>query len=183
MIETSWLGASASSVLSMLVSTLGIYVALLLFTRLSGLRSFSKMSSFDFAITVALGSILASTVLSKNPALLTGVGALAVLYLIQYVVARGRRTSPWVKRLVDNEPRVLMAGEDILAHNMRAARITEGDLNSKLRLAGITHRAQVLAVVMESTGDVSVMRRGEDIDPRLFQDVRDAERIPGVPSR
>lgn len=182
MIESSWLWAGTSSVLSMLVSALGIYAALLLFTRLSGLRSFSKMSSFDFAITVALGSILASTILSKNPALLTGAAALAALYLIQYGVARGRRTSAWVEQVVDNEPRVLMAGDRVLAHNMRAARITEGDLNSKLRLAGITHRTQVLAVVLESTGDVSVMRRAEDIDPRLFRDVRDADRIPGVQS-
>jgi uncharacterized membrane protein YcaP (DUF421 family) len=136
------------------------------------------MSSFDFAITVALGSILASTILSKNPALLTGAAALAVLYLIQYLVARGRRVSPWIERLVDNEPRVLMAGDEILHANMSAARLTEGDLNSKLRMAGITQREQVLAVILESTGDVSVLRRGGGFDPRLFQDVRDADRIP-----
>ena len=182
MIDSSWLWSGATSVLSMLVSALGIYIALLLLTRASGLRSFSKMSSFDFAITVAFGSILASTMLAKNPALATGAGALAALYLIQYLVARGRRASRWVEHPVDNEPRVLLAGENVLTENMTAARITRGDLNSKLRLAGITHPNQVLAVILESTGDVSVLRRGEAVDARLFEDVRDADRIPGPSS-
>ncbi|MGB7755341.1 MAG: YetF domain-containing protein [Salinisphaera sp.] len=177
MIDSDWMWSGTSAVLSMLVSAFGIYIALLVLTRLAGLRSFSKMSSFDFAITVALGSILATTILSKSPALTTGALALAWLYLIQYGVARGRRLFPWVERLVDNEPIVLMAGEQVLSANMSTARITRGDLNSKLRLAGITHPDQVLAVILESTGDVSVLRRGEPVDPRLFEDVRDSDRI------
>ena len=118
----------------MLVSALGIYAALLLCTRLSGLRSFSKMSSFDFAITVAFGSIVASTLLAESPALVTGVGGLVVLFLIQAITAFARRRSYRIERLVGNEPLLLMAGPDLLPANLDAARVTVDDIRAKLRL-------------------------------------------------
>jgi uncharacterized membrane protein YcaP (DUF421 family) len=51
-------------------TALGFYLVLMLFARLMGLRSFSNLSSYDFAMTVAIGSILASTILSDSPSLL-----------------------------------------------------------------------------------------------------------------
>ncbi len=177
MINMQWFTTSGSALLSTLLSALGIYVALLLFTRLAGLRSFSKMSSFDFAITVAFGSVVASTLLSKTPALPIGVFGLAVLYAIQFVVSRGRRVSRRITALVDNKPRLLMIGNQIQHEHMNAARVTELDLKSKLRAAGITHPDQVLAVVMESTGDFSVMETGKKVDPEIFSDVAGVERL------
>lgn len=180
MINVDWITTSGSAMVSMCLTAIVIYVALLLFTRLSGLRSFSKMSSFDLAITVTVGSILASTILSKTPSLLTGVLALALLYAIQYGVATCRRMSAQTERIIDNEPLVLMAGSEILSANLDTARVTEGDLNSKLRMAGISRYDEILAVILETTGDVSVLRRGKSVDASLFKDVRDRERIPGV---
>ncbi|RJS91165.1 DUF421 domain-containing protein [Salinisphaera sp. Q1T1-3] len=177
MIDSDWFTAGLSGLVSMTVSAIVIYIALLLFTRLSGLRSFSKMSSFDFAITVAFGTILASTLLSRSPALLTGIVALGLLYLIQYGVARARRADAGFARLVDNEPLLLMAGSELLTDNLSTARLTEDDLNSKLRLAGLANREEVLAVTLESTGDVAVIKKGQTIDPQLFAQVRDGQRL------
>ncbi|GAB3686121.1 DUF421 domain-containing protein [Salinisphaera aquimarina] len=173
----NWIAASGSSLIMVLISGLGIYIALMLFTRIAGLRSFSKMSSFDFAITIAFGSVIASTLMAESPPLATGVFALAVLYTIQYAVSRARRASPLVERVVDNEPLVVMVGPDVLSANLDEARMTLGDLKSKLRMAGVTHRDQVLVVVMESTGDVSVLKRVDRVDPWLFDQVRGAETL------
>lgn len=164
-----------------LVSGLGIYLALLLFTRLAGLRSFSKMSSFDFAITVAFGSVIASTLLTEEPSLLAGGAGLGVLYLMQYGVSRVRRLSPLVERAVDNEPLLVMVGAEVLSDHLDEARMTEDDLRSKLRMAGVTHPDQVLAVVMESTGDVAVLKSGGRVAPWIFQGIRGAERLPVTP--
>lgn len=175
--DWSWITTSTSSLLMVLISGIGVYIALLLFTRLAGLRSFSKMSSFDFAITIAFGSVIASTLMAKTPPLITGIFALAVLYGIQFVVSRTRRAFPAVEQLVDNEPLILMVGHDVLSDNLDTARMTVEDLKSKLRMAGITHRDQVLTVVMESTGDVAVIKHGDAIDPWLFDSIRGAEKI------
>ena len=84
--QSSWLAGDLGSLIGVVVSGLVIYAALMLFTRLVGLRSFSKMSGFDFAITVALGSVIASTLLNDKPPLVTGIVGLAVLYGIQYTI-------------------------------------------------------------------------------------------------
>lgn len=176
-IDWQWITTTGTTLFMVLVSGIGIYLALLALTRLTGLRSFSKMSSFDFATTVAFGSIIASTLLAKNPPLASAAFGLAVLYGLQYTVSRARHSSRRIQHLVDNEPLLLMAGETILRDNLRAARVTEDDLRSKLRLAGVTDRSQVLAVVFETTGDCSVLCRGEVVDPWLLSQVRGAEHM------
>lgn len=180
MIDPSWINTSGTAILMVLLTALGIYASLILFTRLSGLRSFSKISSFDFAITVGIGTILAGTLLNRNPPLLQGIVALGVLYGIQFVVTVLRRRSRLVRHLVDNEPILLMAGEEVLEENLGTAGVTRDDLRAKLREANVIHRTQVRAVVMESTGDISVLHagpEGPELDLELLSGVRGVERL------
>lgn len=135
------------------------------------------MSSFDFAITIAFGSIVASTLLTKNPPLFAGAFGLAALFGIQYLVSNSRRFSAAAERLVDNVPIVVMEGEKVLSDHLDETRLTEEDLKSKLRLAGVTSRQQVLAVILETTGDVSVIKKSDDISPWLFEGIRGAEHL------
>lgn len=177
MIDWTWIEIGGTAILMILLSGIGIYAVLLLLTRLAGLRSFSKMSTFDFAITVAFGSLIASTLVAREPSLLAGAFGLAVLYGIQYVFSKARRHFRLFETLVDNEPLLLMAGSEILSEHLDRARVTEEDLKSKLRMAGIMHPNQVLAVVLETTGDVSVIRKGDEVDLDLFSGVRGATRL------
>lgn len=177
MLDLDWIHTTGTTLVMVLLSALGIYAALLLLTRLTGLRSFAKMSSFDFAITVAFGTILASTILSEDPPLLTSGFALLTLFGIQYAVSTFRRLSSWVEHVVDNEPLVVMAHGEVLSEHLDRSRMTEGDLKSKLRMAGVRHPSEVLAVVFETTGDVSVVKKGDEVDPWIFDGVRGASRL------
>lgn len=91
---------------AILVGTLA-YIALILMLRLSGKRTLSKMNAFDLVVTVALGSTLATTLLSKDVALGEGVAAIATLILLQYSVAWLSVRSSTVSRLVTPEPALL----------------------------------------------------------------------------
>lgn len=172
--DSSWVVTSFTSSLMVILSALGIYFALILFTRLSGVRTFSKMSSFDFAVTVAIGSLVASTILTKSPPLLQSVVAMGTLFLIQSGVAVIRRTSI-VKGLVDNQPILLMKGAEVLKENMKKAKVTHEDLLGKLREANVTQFSQIKAVVMETTGDISVLHHEDkehQLEEQLLEDVR-----------
>jgi len=76
------------------------YLALVLMLRVSGKRSLAKLNAFDLVVTVALGSTLATTLLSKTVALAEGVAAFAVLLLMQYAIAWGGTRSDRFQRLV-----------------------------------------------------------------------------------
>ena len=142
------------------------------------------MSTFDFAITVATGSLVASVLLTKDPPLVQGAVGLVTLFGIQFIVSYLRSRSTEIANVVDNEPLLLMVGTEVLHQNLKAARVTVDDLREKLREANVTHLEEVRAVVMESTGYISVLHADPDgsaLDLRLFEDVRGAEALNDLP--
>tara|TARA_R110002020_G_scaffold184944_6_gene382244 strand:+ start:2222 stop:2743 length:522 start_codon:yes stop_codon:yes gene_type:complete len=168
-----WFEASTTSIIAICLSAIGIYLAIIVFTRIAGKRSFSKMSSFDFAMTVAIGSIIASTILSASVSLLQGIVGLAIVYVLQISAAYMRRNKSF-QNLIDNSPLLLMDGPTILEDNLRKARVTESDLRSKLREANVLSLSQVRAVVFETTGDISVLHTEEEnekLEDWLLKDV------------
>lgn len=170
----NWFDVSYESVIAISLSAVGIYAAVILFTRIAGKRSFSKMSSFDFAMTVAVGSILASTVLNSSVSLMEGVVGLAAVYILQIIAAFLRRFT-FFHQLIDNTPLLLMDGPRILEGNLKKARLTNSDLRAKLREANVISLSQVRAVVFETTGDISVLhtaKEGEEIEDWLLNDVK-----------
>ncbi len=164
------LGASRSDLLVAVTSTVGVYVVVIVLTRWSGPRSLAKMSSFDFAATIAVGSTVASTA-TGGTSLVTGAFALLLLYLLQYVVARLRQRG-LLGGLVDNEPLALVLDGEVLSLNLAAAGISQGELWAQLRLSGVRSRAQVRAVVLETTGDLSVVTGDDPVDEDLLKGVR-----------
>lgn len=180
---SSWFAASPESLLAIALTAVGVYAAVLAYTQLAGLRSYAKMSSYDFAMTVAIGSIIASSVLTESPSLVQAVVALGMIFGLQYLVGRLRRQLPWFKSMVDNQPVLLMKGDTFLRDAMRQERVTEDDLWAKLRQAGVLDLSQVQAVVLETTGDVSVLTGTpgeESLEPRLLTGVRGVEEAMGV---
>jgi len=174
MIDWAWISTEGDAPLMIVLSAVGLYAVLVLGTRLVGLRSFSKMSAFDFAITIAIGSVFASVTLWQKPTLVDGVAALGVLFGLQYVVGNLRKRVSGVTTVIDNAPLLLMDGTDVQVDNLRRSNMTKADLRAKLREANVTQLEQVQAVVMESTGDVSVLHGPADavpLDPRVLEDV------------
>ena len=141
-------------------------------TRLAGLRSFSKMSGYDFAITVSMGSVLASVVVTKSTGPLVGLAALSALFLVQMVLSRLRVRSDAAAEAMDNTPLLIMDGPEVLEDNLARAKMTRADLLAKLREANVLRMSQVRAVVFEQTGDVSVLHGEGDVDDVLLEGVR-----------
>lgn len=169
--DTAWYAINWSQVVGILVTVIGVYIALGIMIRVNGLRSLTKMSSFDFVTTVAIGSLIATVVLTDRPSLLQGVVALAGLFAIQGGMSVLRRRMD-VSSL-ENEPILLMDGATVLEDNLARTRVTHGDLRAKLREANVLNLDQVVAVVLETTGDVSVLHGAVgDFDPALLDGVR-----------
>ncbi len=142
-----------------------------LLTRLNGLRSFSKMSGFDFVTTVATGSVIATAITSGGDGFWVAMLGLVGLYLVQAVLAQARKSSGGVKDAMDNRPLLLMEDGQFLEHNMRRAGIAHSDVWAKLRAANAIRPQDVRAVVLETTGDVSVLHGDVPVPPDLLDGV------------
>ena len=139
-------------------------------TRISGLRSFSKMSGFDFAVTVAVGSVLAATVMTPSTPISHGLAALVGLFSIQIGIAQARARMKQVPGMVDNDPLLIMRDGEFLMENIRRSGMTKADVIGKLREANALELDKVKAVIFEPTGDVSVLH-GDTMDSRLLDGV------------
>lgn len=134
------------------------YVSLVLILRISGKRTLTKLNAFDLVVTVALGSTLATVLLSKAVALAEGVLAMALLVLLQFVITWLSVRSPGFQSLVKSEPTLLVHRGRFLDGAMRSQRITRDEVMAALRSNGVPDAADVAAVVLETDGTMAVIK-------------------------
>ena len=84
---TTMLLQNAADLWRILVVGVLTYPALIAVLRLSGKRTLAKMNAFDLIVTVALGSTLATILLSRDVALLEGLTALVLLVALQLIAS------------------------------------------------------------------------------------------------
>lgn len=173
-----------AAVPGLLAVTVGTAAAALLVTvvciRAYGLRSLAKFAPHDFVATVALGSVIAAVVV-RSTALWTGLFAIGGVFLVQAAIGRVRRLERFT--LVDNDPLLLMVGDRVLHDNLDGAGVTLDDLRAKLREANVIRLDEVRAVVLEGTGDISVLHATEtDLDPVLLEGVRGLDDVDRPPT-
>ena len=141
-----------------MVGTLA-YVALVAILRISGKRTLTKLNALDLVVTVALGSTLATVLLSKSVALVEGVLAMALLVFLQFAITWRSVRSSRFQELVKGEPTLVMRKGQFLDGAMRAQRITQEEVMAALRSNGVEDAAEVAAVVLETDGSIAVIKK------------------------
>lgn len=175
---SDWFTTSWPALGGAVVSSVAAFVLVIAYTRLTGVRSFTKMSGIDFAMTIAVGSVLAATAMSAATPLPLAAAVLAVLFGGQRLLAFLRVHSDTASRLLDNRAILVMAEGRFLEDNMKQVSVTRDELIGKLREANVLEMCCVRAVVVETTGDVSVLHGEPSVElaDELFEGVRDGER-------
>jgi uncharacterized membrane protein YcaP (DUF421 family) len=152
------------------------YLALVVLLRSFGKRTLSKMNAFDLVVTVALGSTLATILLSQDVALAEGCTAFVVLILLQYVIAWLSVRSRIVSRLVKSEPALLLYRGRLLHDALRSERVTDAELYAAVRAQGVADLANVAAVVLETDGSLTVVSEIERSSHSTLANVKGFER-------
>lgn len=165
--ETQWLDILARGVVLPAVGL--IWVTALV--RVTGLRSFSKMTSFDFVMTIAMGSLLGGAAMSNTWAAVSQIViAMAALFAVQVAIAKLRQSSDHIERTIQNQPVILMRDGKIYDAALRNNRVARADLMAKLREANARRLEDIRAVVLETTGDISVLH-GDSLEDKLLSGV------------
>jgi uncharacterized membrane protein YcaP (DUF421 family) len=147
------------------------YLALIVLMRITGARTLSKMNAFDFVVTVAIGSTLATVLLSKDVALAEGVTALALLIALQWLITWLATRSGAVARLIKAEPVLLVRDGRMLLGAMRRARVIEADVLQAVRQQGEGSIDGVAALVLETDGTFSVITKPVEGEPSALANI------------
>ncbi|WP_292950046.1 YetF domain-containing protein [Olleya sp. UBA1516] len=158
-----WIYSLSDPLWETILGSLILFVVIIILTRIIGLRSFAKFTAYDFAFTIAIGSIISST-LTSSTSITHGSVAIAGLLFLTYIFSTLQKKFPSINTLISNKPLLLMKGQTILHDNLKHARIEKSQLIAKLREANVLDFKQVEAVVLESTGDISVLHKSSESD-------------------
>jgi uncharacterized membrane protein YcaP (DUF421 family) len=160
------------------------YAAVVLLLRTTGKRTLSKMNAFDLIVTVALGSTLATVLLSETVALAEGVTAFVLLVSLQFVVAWLSARWPSFRGIVKAEPRLLLHRGRMLNRALRDERVAHEEVLAAARSSGFARLDEVEAVVLETDGTFSVVGKPDaDADAGAGSDataLSNVNRPPGT---
>jgi uncharacterized membrane protein YcaP (DUF421 family) len=138
-----------------------IFIALYVLMRLMGKRELGQMTPFELIVLVVIGDLIQQGV-TQNDFSLTG-AVIAISTIAFWAVAMSWASYLWprVERFLEGEPRVIVRDGKVLTANLRGNRLTVGEIESEMRLAGIAHMRDVQWAILEPKGKISFIERGE----------------------
>jgi uncharacterized membrane protein YcaP (DUF421 family) len=155
------------------------YCMLIFMLRVAGKRTLSKMNAFDLIVTVALGSTLATVMLSKDVALLDGLLAFFLLILLQYLISWLSVRSHQASNLVKSTPTLLFYKGTFLRDSMKRERIDEDEIYAVIRQNGLSSAAEVDAIVLETDGSLSLIKQLKHPNNSSLKNVAKPENLDG----
>lgn len=155
---------------SFIIRTLVVYVALTLGLRLFGRRELGQMTPFDLVVILLIANSLQNAMVGPDASVVGGLIAAFTLLLVNWTLALLRTRIPWLRRVVEGEPVLLISGGRILQKRLSQEKIELQELEQAARQHGIVDLSQVDTAVLEVDGTVSII-------PKSDTKVRTTERL------
>lgn len=160
------------SLLRTFIITILAYASMIILLRASGKRTLAKMNAYDFVITIAIGSALTTVALNKNVALADGVLAFFLLIFLQFLISWLSIRFKKVKNIVTSQPVLLVYKGEILQPILKKERISLEELYVAARKKGIENLKTIDAVILETTGDLTIVSTITSDKAETLQDVK-----------
>jgi uncharacterized membrane protein YcaP (DUF421 family) len=142
-----------------LMSTI-LFVLIVVLLRVVGQQALAKMSGYDVVVTVTLGSIVASVVLTRSMTVSDAAVALISLIALQ-------ETTRWLQarwlpahHSVRERPRVVLWDGALIENRLTKFSISADEVRAAVRKAGYGSLGAVRIVVLENDGEWSVVGKG-----------------------
>ncbi|WP_432708324.1 DUF421 domain-containing protein [Pedobacter sp.] len=146
------------------------YFILFLFIRISGKRTLAKLTAFDFVVTITLGSTLSSMILGKVT-LAEGAVALAVIIILQYLLALTARESKTMEKIINSSPTIVFFRGEFLDDAMKREALTREEIYAEIRKYRMLDVDEVEAVVMELNGELTVIKKSQGVSHTSLRDL------------
>lgn len=165
------IGSGASLLHTLIVGTLA-YFGVIVWLRISGKRTLSKWNAFDFIVTIALGSMLASAALSTSTSFLQTMAGVGLLVSLQFLITWVSIRTSAVQNLIKSEPTLLLFKGEFIESALKSERVAKGEVLAAIRLSGHDSIESIDAVVLETEGSFSVLENVDIRSATAFRDVR-----------
>ena len=146
------------------------YVGLVILLRLSGKRTFTRMTAFDFVIAITIGSAFGRILTAETVSISESIVAFLLLISLQLIFSFFEVRSKTFKRWTTPRPTLLFYNGEFLEKNMRKTRIRKDELLSAIRRKSFGSLDEVRAVVFETNGSFSVVKKSDSAENLTYDD-------------
>ena len=159
-----------------------IYVAFLALVKIFGSRVLTSMSASDTVIIIMFGAVAGRVIVGHPPTLAVGIIGLTTLMMLEAFFGILREKSG-LGHIIDREPILLVFNGVIVMNGLRRSHFSYDDVRTSVRKAGIGSFEDVQVMILEPSGDVSIIRTGTTLDLELLKDVRGARELLQAPTQ
>jgi uncharacterized membrane protein YcaP (DUF421 family) len=141
-----------------------IFAALYIVMRLLGKRELGQMTPFELIVLVVIGDLIQQGVTQNDFSLTGAVVAVSTIAFWALVMSWASYLWPRAERMLEGEPRVIVRDGEIIDGNLRRDRLTVSEIESEMRLAGISMLSDVAWAILEPRGKISFIQRTDGGD-------------------
>lgn len=170
-----YIGITWSGALGVVLSTIVLYLFFALLMHLSGPRLMANPTVGSFAVLAVIGGVTARATLGEAPTMLGALIVLNTLMVMEYLLGTMRKLPHPLPR---RRPTVLMIGGRPVPSGLHRVHLSQRNLWDLLRSHGVLDLGDAELVILETRGDLTVVRRGSTIDRSLIAEVEGRETIP-----
>jgi uncharacterized membrane protein YcaP (DUF421 family) len=137
-----------------------IFVVLMLLFRLTGKRTLSQATTFDFVLLLIVGEATQQALLGEDFSITMAAIVIATLIALDRLADYLGYRLPWFDRLIDSVAVILVDDGKLLKERMAKAHVSEEEILTFARRAhGVESMDQVKYAVLEKSGGISIVPR------------------------
>jgi uncharacterized membrane protein YcaP (DUF421 family) len=141
-----------------IVRALVVYLLLLVIFRISGKRSMSEITTFDFVLVLIISESVQQAMIDGDNSIANAFLIVITLVGIDILLSHAKQRSETLKNILDSRPLVLVQGGKLQRKHMEKERVDEEDILAAAReLHGLKELDQIDHAVLEQGGTISIV--------------------------
>lgn len=147
-----------------ILRAVAIYAAVLFLTRISGRRTLSQVTVFDFVLVLLIAETAQNALVGQDGSMTNALVLIATLILTDVIMSLGKSRSRWIDLLIDGAPTVLVRGGIVDHLAMRRSRVSVDDVLQCARMQhGLSRIEDVSEAVLETSGTISILPHSSQV--------------------
>ena len=166
--------------ISVIIRTLILYIAVTVAIRLMGKRQIGDMQPSELVITLLISEIAAIPLQDKDQPVLHGIVAVFLLVILEISVSALTLKSFFMRKMLSGKSVVIIKNGTVDRQAMRDVRMTVLDLIELLRGQNVFNIEDVSFAVLEANGNLSVLLKGKK-QPATAEDLKIKNKPDALP--
>ncbi|GFZ31658.1 DUF421 domain-containing protein [Clostridium zeae] len=142
-----------------LFKPLVIFFVLLMLVKVTGKKSLSQITYFDYISGITIGAIAGAASIDKHTDLIKGIIVLMIWIFIPMIMSYIEYRSFSFERKTVGEPLFLIKNGVVATYNLKKAKYSINDLLMQLRKKDVFDLTEVEFAILEVDGTVSVLKK------------------------